>query len=286
MNHDVYICCDKKEENLGEELYNIFEENNIKPWIKSKNMSSDDSVDKITNAISDSKCFVLLYSKLSKDANYIITEIDIAFSRNIPILIFNIDNSKISRNLQFILENEEMIHLFPNPTKQLEHLVKKTSDIIGKPIDKVKINSKSARAFKNNDPNKMENKIKKIIKIAIPVCIVLILIYLFVIVPSGQKTTSDGIFTMNITDVDVSNTTYTVYGESYNMPNDPGKYFMNIKFFDENDNMVFEVNSTADEFKSGKICSFDVHTNNVTHIGFKLTDMNNNELCKQNYKIK
>jgi hypothetical protein len=46
------------------------------------------------------------------------------------------------------------------------------------------------------------------------------------------------------------------------------------------------VNSTADEFKSGVIWSGDLKDDNVTYIMFKLSDVNNNVLCKQNYTVK
>ena len=271
---------------VGEEICNIFEENNIKTWIKSRDFSSDDSVDKITNAISDSKCFILIYSKNSKDTNYVITEVDIAFSRDIPILIFNIDDIKISKNMQFILESKKMIYSFPDTKKQLVILVKDTSNIINKPINNVKINSKSLRVLGRVNPKRKENLLKKYVKIAIPVAVILILIYLFVILPMGQNSTEDGIFSMNVTGVDVSGTKYVVHGQSFNMPSNPNNYFMNIKFFDAKDNMIFEVNSTADEFKSGVICNCDVHTNNITHIEFKLRDINNNLLSNETYVIK
>lgn len=286
MAHDVYICYDEMDKQVGEEICNIFEENNIKTWIKSRDFSSDDSVDKITNAISDSKCFILIYSKNSKDTNYVITEVDIAFSRDIPILIFNIDDIKISKNMQFILESKKMIYSFPDTKKQLVILVKDTSNIINKPINNVKINSKSLRVLGKVNPKRKENLLKKYVKIAIPVAVILILIYLFVILPMGQNSTEDGIFSMNVTGVDVSGTKYVVHGQSFNMPSNPSNYFMNIKFFDAKDNMIFEVNSTADEFKSGVICNCDVHTNNITHIEFKLRDINNNLLSNETYVIK
>jgi hypothetical protein len=69
------------------------------------------------------------------------------------------------------------------------------------------------------------------------------------------------------------------------MPSDSTKYFMNVKFFDKEDNVVFEVNSTADEFKSGIIWQGDLPSDNATHIGFKLTDYKGNELSKQDYVI-
>ena len=286
MAHDVYICYDEMDKQVGEEICNIFEENKIKTWIKSRDFSPEDSVDKITNAISDSKCFILIYSKNSKDTNYVITEVDIAFSRDIPILIFNIDDIKISKNMQFILESKKMIYSFPDTKKQLVILVKDTSNIINKPINNVKINSKSLRVLGKVNPKRKENLLKKYVKIAIPVAVILILIYLFVILPMGQNSTEDGIFSMNVTGVDVSGTKYVVHGQSFNMPSNPSNYFMNIKFFDAKDNMIFEVNSTADEFKSGVICNCDVHTNNITHIEFKLRDINNNLLSNETYVIK
>jgi hypothetical protein len=287
MSHDVYICYDDADKKYADALFDVFKSNNISSWVKSREMSSGDSVDKITRAIEDSKCFILLLSNNSKATNYVITETDIAFSRNIPIIAFIIEDLKLDRNLEFILENQEKIPSFPNTKRQLETLVKKTSSTIAKPQDKVRVDSRSAGVFEKINPNRTQNSVKKYLKIVIPVAVIIVLIYLFVIVPTGQKTTDDGVFVMNITNVDVSPSNaaykYTVYGESYNMPSDSQKYMMNIKFFDEKDNMLFEINSTADEFKSGIIGSCELDDDNITHIGFKLSDLNNKVLSKQDY---
>ena len=286
MSHDVYICYDEADKHICDEICHIFDQNNISYWIKSEHFSSGDSVEKISNAITDSKCFMLILSKSSNAVNFVLTELDIAFSGGIPILVYNIDDSKIDTNMEFILQNNVIINSFPNSKKQLNTLVSETSKIVGKPLSNIKIDSKSVNEFEKINPKRTQNTIKKYIKIAIPIAVILILIYFFVILPMGQNTTDDGVFSMNVTKVESSGTKYTVYGESFNLPSDPSKYFMNIKFFDEKDNLIFEVNSTADEFKSGIICSFDVHADNVTHVGFKLTDINNNVLSEQNYIIK
>lgn len=285
MAHDTYICYDEKDQKYCDEICSIFDENKISYWIKSRNMSSKDSVDEIINAIENSKCFIIILSKQSKDSNFIVTETDIAFSRDVPIILFNIDDSKMSGNLEFILETQKSINLFPDSKKQLGNLVKETSKIVEKPIFNVNIDSNSVKIFEKLNPKRKENKIKKYVKIAIPVVAVLILIYFFVVLPMGQHTTDDGVFSMNLTDVKVNGLEYTVFGESYNLPQDPENYFMNIQFFDKNDNKVYEVNSTADEFKSGVICRCNVHENNITHIGFKLTDLKGNVLSKDNYII-
>lgn len=286
MSHDVYICYDKKDEHISDELYQLFEKNNIQAWSKSKNMPSGGSVDTITHAISESECFVLILGKSSKDTNYILTELDIAFSNEIPIIVFDIDEGKSSKKLEFLIRTQKIIPSFPNSKKQLEKLVKETSEIVKKPVTNVKIDSKTVNVFEEINPKRKENKIKKYIAIAIPIVAVLILIYFFVIIPAGQNTTEDGIFTMNMTEIKVNGNHYAVYGESYNMPSDSEKYFMNIKFYDKNDNNVFEVNSTADEFKKGTMWQGDLPTNNVTHVGFKLIDLNNKVLSQNNCTIK
>ena len=172
----------------------------------------------------------------------------------------------------------------------MEILVKETSNVVKNPVGNVKINSKSLKVFEKVNPNRKGNNIKKYIKIAIPIVVVLILIYFFVILPTGQNTTEDGIFSMNITDVDVSGTNgqykYVVYGESYNMPADSTNYLMNIKFFDKNEYLVYEINSTVDEFKSGVIGSCELENDNITHVGFKLIDLNDNVISNEDYVIK
>ena len=224
----------------------------------------------------------MILSKNSKNTNYVITETDIAFSKDIPIIVFNIDETRSDGNLEFILETQKNISSAPNSKKQLETLVNETSKYVKKPITKVNVDAGYVKLFEKWNP-------KKYVVLAIPLVIAVILIYFFVIVPTGQHTTDDGIFSMNVTDVDVSGSggsyKYTIHGESYNLPADSGRYFMNFKFFDKNDKMVYEVNSTADEFKSGIMWSGDLKTNNVTYIGFKLTDINNKILSKQNYTI-
>lgn len=285
MNRDVYICYDDKQEEISEAICDLFKDNNIQSWIKSRDFPSNDA-DKIVNAIATSKCFVLILSNNSKNSNHIITETDIAFSRDIPILVFAIDELKLEGNLEFILETQTRISSFPNSKKQLETLVRKTSDIVGKPAGNVKIDSRYVSLFEKINPKRRENNVKKYVKIAIPIAIVLVLIYLFVILPMGQNTTENGVFSMNVTGVDVNGLNYVVHGESFNLPGDADKYFMNIRFLDGNDNMIFEVNSTADEFKSGIIWQGNLPSGNATHVGFKLTDKGGKVLSKEDYKIK
>ncbi|MBQ6100447.1 MAG: toll/interleukin-1 receptor domain-containing protein [Methanobrevibacter sp.] len=289
MDHDVYIYYDEKDGEYCDGIYNIFKQNNIKSWIKTKDMSSDKAVSEITDAIAYSKCFVVVLSKNSQKTNQIITETDLAFSKNIPIVALNIDGAELEGNLEFILETQDKIPSYPNTKKQLEKLVKTTSKIIEKPAGKVTLEDKYVDLFEKINPKKKENLIKKVLAVAIPIAVIAVLVYLFVIVPTGQHTTDDGAFKMNVTGVEVSPSEgkyiYTVYGESYNLPSNSESYFMNIKFMDKDGNLVYEVNSTADEFKSGKIWSGPINNNNADHIDFKLFDINDKMLSNESYVI-
>ncbi|WP_407376505.1 toll/interleukin-1 receptor domain-containing protein [Methanobrevibacter sp.] len=284
MSHEVFICYDVDDEDAAEALYHILEENNISSWIKSREMEPDDPVDEITTAIENSDSFVFILSKNSKDTNYVITETDIAFSREIPIIILNIDDTRLKGNLEFILQNPNELNSFPDCKMQLETLVRKISN---NRISYPKVDSKYLAAFEKRNPRRRHNVIKKYARIAVPVIIALLFIYFAVIIPTGQMTSDDGVFSMNITHVEVTPSggdfKYVVYGESYNLPVDKEKYFMNIRFFDKDDTMVYEINSTADEFKSGIICTDYLKSDNVTHIGFRLTDLEDNELKSQDY---
>ena len=251
MNHDVFICYDENDKQTALEVCHLLEENRIKCWIKSRDYTSKDSVEKISQAIRDSRCMVLIYSKDSKNSKPVITETDIAFSSGISILVFNIDESKNNGGLEFFLKNKPWISAFPNPSEQLKTLVESTSDKIGKKTDAAKVPSKTTRYFKAIRPQENQ-KLKMFIKIGIPAIIILILIFSFVIYPMGRNTTDSGEFSMKITDVDVKQANgqyfYTVYGESCNLPENSQEYIMKTSYFDENNNQVYSVNASADEF--------------------------------------
>ncbi|WP_298499606.1 toll/interleukin-1 receptor domain-containing protein [uncultured Methanobrevibacter sp.] len=289
MNDYVYLYYDEADGKYCDAIYNLLEENSINVWMKSKDSTSKDDATQINDAISSAKCFLLLISKNNQKTNQIITEADLAFSKDVPIVAFNIDGTELEGNLEFILENQEKIPAYPYTKKQLKELVKKISEIMKKQPGNVKLDSECVDLFKKINPKRKENLIKNALVVAVPIAVILILIYLFVIVPTGQYTTDDGVFTMNITGVDVTPENgeykYTIYGNSYNLPANSESYFMNIKFMDKDGNLVYEVNSTADEFKSGKIWSGPIGNDNADHIDFKLFDINDKMLSNESYVI-
>lgn len=130
MSYKVFICYDPNDEEISTDISSLLELNDIKTWIKSRDYSEDSTVFDITNAIRDSQCLVLVYSEDAKKSNYVTTEIDIAFSSNIPILIFRIDDATIEGKLGFYLKDKPTIVATENPKEKFSNLIVDVKNIL------------------------------------------------------------------------------------------------------------------------------------------------------------
>lgn len=128
--YEVYISYADEDEKIAGDICKLFEENGYSCWYKKRDYKENDSVSKISQAIRDSKRFVLVYSKSAEDSNFIRTEIDIGFADDLPIIIFNIDGTDISPQLQFYLENKPLIDAHPDTENHYEQLLKDTAQLV------------------------------------------------------------------------------------------------------------------------------------------------------------
>lgn len=288
MVSDVFLCYDEKDEAAAERICELFEDNSIGCWFKSRDYSKDRHVTDIFDAIGQSRVLVLIHSKSCEKSESVIREINEVFSTPTKILIANVDSTSLSGTLEFYLKDKPSIDIYENPSKKLKQLVGDTSEMLSKSAGKVRVKSDTVKFFN-------EFKIPgfdywKFVKIALPAVIVLVLVIWFVVIPSGQHTTDDGGFVMNVTDVDVKNLNgkfvYTVLGDAYNMPSDSDRYIMHFRFYDDAQNQVYEVNSTCDEFKGRVMATFNRNNDNITHATFDLVDFNDNLICSQNLTVK
>lgn len=142
MGHDVYICYDDKDQITADAICHVLEDNKIKCWLKTRDLGVSHMVEGIMDAINGAQVMVLIFSSHSKHSNFVNTEVDIAFTENIPILVFKIDESKLDGGLEFFLNNKHWLDAYPNPEIKFESLIKDTSKLLGKPISKPVINNK------------------------------------------------------------------------------------------------------------------------------------------------
>ncbi|WP_298501148.1 toll/interleukin-1 receptor domain-containing protein [uncultured Methanobrevibacter sp.] len=188
MVHEVYICYSSKDKVTADAICHTLEENKFKCWIKPRDVGVRHIAEEITDAIRASKIMVLVFSENAKQSNYVNTEVDIAFSSNIPILVFKIDDANLDGGLEFFLENKHWLDAYPNPGHEFRNLVIDVAKLLEKPIEDPIINKKTIKTVNNikydytsglENNAEADNRTKTFIKAIAGTCIVpLILAFL------------------------------------------------------------------------------------------------------------
>lgn len=134
LNPDVYICYSSSDKVTADAICHVLEENKFKCWIKPRDVGIEHVAEVVPQAIRSSRCVVLVFSENAKASNFVNTEVDIAFSSNIPIIVFKIDNSRLDGGLEFFLENKHWLDAYPNPGVEFRHLVLDVAKLLDKPV--------------------------------------------------------------------------------------------------------------------------------------------------------
>lgn len=129
MAHDVYLCYDKNDIEMANKVCDTLEKNRLLCWLKDRDSTVKNSVSEITKAIEKSKAMVLVYSKNSKESQFVNNEVATAFESGKSILVFKIDDSKDEGGLQLFLRKQTWINAYPNPEDKLSQLVEKTKEL-------------------------------------------------------------------------------------------------------------------------------------------------------------
>ena len=133
--NDVFICYSPEDEGVASDICRLLEDNSYKCWYKKRDFSKDDSITKVTEAIRDSRSFLLIYSKDAKESNFVTTEVDIAFSSDVPILVFSVDDSAIEGKLEFYLKDKHTINAHPNTQEHYDELLNGAEQYLGGAVD-------------------------------------------------------------------------------------------------------------------------------------------------------
>lgn len=136
--NEAYICCCDEDELAGEAICHVLEENGIKCWLKKRDLKSNEGVEKITQIISESKSFVLVYSKDSAKSGYVKSEISFAHSNEVPILSFKVDDVEKSDDLN----DAHWLDAYPDSENSFKDLIVDVGNMVGKPIENPNITEK------------------------------------------------------------------------------------------------------------------------------------------------
>ena len=245
MNPDVYVCYDDKDKEIAEEVYSALKNRKLKCWMKSHDVHHDE-VKEMMEAIDKSHVMVLIYSMHSKASNFVNTEVDVAFSKKIPIMVFRTDDSEIDGALEFFISSQPKFNAFEDSDRELKLLIEKTVRVV-------------RDTKKGNVADFVKDK-----KIPIAICLAIILIAgacIYMFVPwddmnnEGPADLLDaGNVTLKVTDFHVDdvhkkgyawNYSYFVGGTFSPVPARGGGYVVTSDFYDKSGNLV---NSTTTPF--------------------------------------
>ena len=157
--HDVFICYDEHDKEIADQTRLILEKNNINCWIKHRDYDLTDSVKSVLNAISDSNLFILILSKNSIiNSRHVLTQTDIAFSRNIPIITFRIDESEGYGDLVLFIQNKIEINGYSKHTIDFKQLINGSC----KMLDKVPVKTNFSIKLEGYEEQKPKGFINKL----------------------------------------------------------------------------------------------------------------------------
>lgn len=93
MAHDVFVSYSTIDKTLTNTIVASMEQNQIRCWYAPRDIKpSDDWGKAISSAIEQSKVFLLIFSGNSNQSQRVLDELNLAISREIPILPLRIEN--------------------------------------------------------------------------------------------------------------------------------------------------------------------------------------------------
>lgn len=117
----IFIAYDENDYDVAREICDLFESNNIRCWLKDRDLDGQNQANTILNRISDASLIVFVSSKHSNNSNFVCSEIDIAFSSQIPIIVFKIDESDFAL-VDFFVSRKHQIQAFSNHSQKFKQL--------------------------------------------------------------------------------------------------------------------------------------------------------------------
>jgi len=128
MPHDVFISYSNKNKVVADAVCAKLEENKIRVWIAPRDVPpGKDFAAAIIHAIDHCPIFVLIWSEESNKSEHILNEVNRAFSQNITVIPFRIDNVVPTESLEYYIGRT---HWLDAMTPPLEKHIKLLADTI------------------------------------------------------------------------------------------------------------------------------------------------------------
>ena len=134
MPHDVFISYSNKNKVVADAVCAKLEENKIRVWIAPRDVPpGKDFAESIIEAIDGCKAFVLIWSEESNKSGHILNEVNRAFSQNITVIPFRIDNVEPTKSLEYYIGRTHWLDAITPPLeKHIDKLVDTILAILGR----------------------------------------------------------------------------------------------------------------------------------------------------------
>ena len=125
MTHDVFFSYSTKDKTIADTIVASLEQNNIRCWYAPRDIKpSDDWGKAISNAIEQSKVFLLIFSGNSNRSHRVLDELNLAISQEIPVLPFRIENLEPDGAMRLHLSSRHWLDAFdPSWESHIKKLV-------------------------------------------------------------------------------------------------------------------------------------------------------------------
>ena len=131
MKYDVFISYSTFDEAIARDVCRVLEENGICCWIALRDAKPGyPYACEIMSGIEESKMLLLIFSSNSNLSEPVASEIEEAFNKKKPIIVFLIENKPMAPELKFFLKRKHWLVAYPDYKQKLGNLVHATHDIL------------------------------------------------------------------------------------------------------------------------------------------------------------
>ena len=158
---EVFISYSTKDEEIANMVCNALESNGIKCWIAPRDISGGANWQpSITEAISESRVFIVIYSENSAQSPQVARELALADERSDhprTIIPYKIDNTELVAGFKYYLVSSQWVTVdTANNDFKTESLISSVNKALGKEDAKVIINNVTINAHIHNSDRKEE----------------------------------------------------------------------------------------------------------------------------------
>ncbi len=136
VGHDVFISHSTRDRSIAEATREHLEAAGVPCWIASRDIpAGSDYSASIIDAITDSRLVLLVLSRASNDSPQVKREVERAASKGIPIVPFRVEETTLSKHMEYFISTAQWLDAFPPPLgPHLERLTHQVAGILDHPV--------------------------------------------------------------------------------------------------------------------------------------------------------